>query len=269
MSYVNPALERLSTKKLSKARIEKELDKHYQSLELFLRGVENNNWSMIVNGPAGSGKSEIVKEVLGDHDDCLKVSGSMSAVMLYTYMHKMKKKGQILIIDDTDKVLEDIECLEVLKAGLGSSGAIDWSKYSNALQKTKTPKKFTYQGRMVIITNKSFKTQTEHSTQMTRLQEAQSPLLSRVQYFRAGLPNAEWQIEALKFYQKREKLLCFQDEFGKQRVPMKVQNLLIKYISDNRDEVREISFRTLANLLELYEQDDKNWEMMANASLWH
>ena len=104
---------------------------------------------------------------------------------------------------------------------------------------------------------------------MTRMQEAQLPLLSRCQYFRAGLPNAEWSIEALKYYQKLEKILCFQDEEGKINVATSVQNKLIKYVENNSEDIREISFRTLANLLVLYEQDSKHWEMMANASLWH
>lgn len=269
MSYVNPALQRLSVKKLSKKKIREELKNHYSSLEMFLEGVGQDKWHLIVNGPAGSGKTEITKEVLEHHPHVLKVSGTLSAVRLYTFMHQMRKKGHVLIIDDTDKVLEDVECLEVLKAGLGSEGEIDWSKYSQALAKDNIPKKFTYRGRIVIITNKSFKTQTDNNQNMTRMQEAQLPLLSRCQYFRAGLPNVQWQIEALKYYQEEEKILCFQDNKGNVVVPISVQNKLIKYVEDNAEEIREISFRLLANLLVLYEQDSKNWEMMANASLWH
>lgn len=269
MSYVNPALQRLSVKKMSKKKIREELENHYKSLEVFLQGVAQDKWHLIVNGPAGSGKTEITKEVLEHHPNVLKVSGTLSAVRLYVFMHQMRKKGNVLIIDDTDKVLEDIECLEVLKAGLGSDGHIDWSKYSRALKDENCPKQFTYEGRIVIITNKSFKTQTDGNQNMTRMQEAQLPLLSRCQYFRAGLPNAEWSIEALKYFQKQEKILCFKDENGEIDIPIAMQNELIQYVQDNSEDMREISFRVLSQLRVLWEQDSQNWKMLANASLWH
>jgi len=267
MSYVNPALMRLSTKKLSKKKIKEHLKEHYDTLEMFLKGVGNDKWHLIVNGPAGSGKTEITKEVLSKHKHILKVSGTLSAVRLYVFLHQMRKKGHVLIIDDTDKILEDVECLEVLKAALGKDGEIDWSKYSQALAKENVPKKFTYNGRMVIITNKSFKTQTD--TTMTRMQEAQLPVLSRCQYFRAGLPNIEWQIEAIKYYQGLNKIHCFQDNKGKMVISKNIQNKLIKYIEDNSDNLREISFRLVSNLYDLYVENPRNWQMMANASQWH
>ena len=39
---------------------------------------------------------------------------------MFVELQKAKEKGQITIVDDTDKILEDSECLDLLKGCLDS-----------------------------------------------------------------------------------------------------------------------------------------------------
>jgi len=262
--YVNPVLAKLAPKISSQDEIRKALDEHYDALVMFLEGVGNDRWHLIVNGPAGSGKTEFTSDVLGGMDNISiqRLSGTMSAVKLFTHLYKYRKKGQVTIIDDTDRILEDTECLEVLKASLDSHGkkAVDWSKYSVALGKENTPTSFIYEGRCVIITNKII--QTRMSTTPTKQQQQLAPLISRCNYFRAGLPSRDWEIEVLKMFMDGDRIRVFTEG----NISKEVQKEIISFIEDNADDIREVSFRTVKQLLELYVANPNHWKNMAFAS---
>ncbi len=262
--YVNPVLAKLAPKISSRDEIRKALNEHYDTFVMFLQGVGNDKWHLIVNGPTGSGKTEFTSDILGGMDDISiqRLSGTLSAVKLYSHLYDYRKKGQVTVIDDTDRILEDTECLEVLKAALDSQGkkAVDWSKYSVALGKANTPDSFIYEGRCIIITNKII--QTRSTTTPTRQQQQLLPLISRCNYFRAGLPSRDWEIEVLKMFMDEDRIRVFNES----KVSKEVQKEIISFIEDNADDIREVSFRTVKQLLDLYEADHSHWKNMALAS---
>ena len=262
--YVNPVLAKLAPKISSRDEIRKALDEHYDALVMFLEGVANDKWHLIVNGPTGSGKTEFTSSVLKrmDNISVQNLSGTLSAVKLFSHLHDYRKKGQVTVIDDTDRILEDTECLEVLKAALDSQSkkSVDWSKYSVALGKANTPDSFIYEGRCIIITNKVI--QTQSTTTPTKQQQQLLPLISRCNYFRAGLPSRDWEIEVLKMFMDDDRIRVFKEG----NVSKEVRKEIIDFVEDNADDLREVSFRTVAQLLELYTANKSHWKNMALAS---
>ena len=120
MSYVNPYLAKMDISKLKPEEITDALDNHYTQLRKFVKGVCDDKFHLIVNGDAGMGKTEITNEVVEKNvkGQPFSISGTISPVKLYGKFQDARKKGQVLIIDDTDKILEDQESLEVLKGVL-------------------------------------------------------------------------------------------------------------------------------------------------------
>lgn len=280
MSYVNPKLAKMDISSLSAKEINEALDQHFTALRKFVGGVVNDRFHLIVNGDAGMGKTETVGDVLDaalkDKKSPLKkverISGTVSAVMLYGKLQDCSKKGSVLVIDDTDKILEDTECLEVLKAALDtkSDKTVDWTKYSSVLNKKNLKTSFKYEGRCIIITNKSLRTAPSETP--TTIQQRIAPLLDRVHYFRAGVPSNQWKIAAIRMHQKGYKskdksqdityqLRCFKG------LDVKVQNKIVNWLDKNQDDLRGVSFRTCATLKDLIAEDEDFWEILAESSL--
>ena len=89
-------------------------------LALYCATAEENNVEL--KNLQGTTQNDIIKEYsTRTKTVCGKISGTLSAVDLFQRLHKFRKKGQALIIDDTDKILETTESLEVLKSALGLS----------------------------------------------------------------------------------------------------------------------------------------------------
>jgi hypothetical protein len=267
MSYVDPILEKRALESLKPQEIHDALGLHYARMTKFVEGVAKDKWHLIVNGPAGVGKTEVVNSVL-KNKSLVKlrpnfISGTISAVRLFELLHKHRKREQITVIDDTDKILEDTECLELLKAALDTQNkSINWTKFSTALGKTNTPDEFTYEGRIIIITNKLLRT--VENANPTRHQQQLLPLMSRCMYFRAGLPMS-WRIHALRYFHKIGEIRIF-DESG---VSKESQNEILDFIEKYQDDLREVSFRTLVLLVSLKNEEPDFWEEMALASLGH
>ena len=274
-----PVINSINYNPKNKKKNREALTKHYDRLERMVTGVANNGWHLIVNGPAGSGKTEYVCDILMgmwndgkknrelEHEPIM-LSGTMSAVLLFATLYHNREKGKVIVIDDTDKILEDTECLEVLKASCDTKGSkhVSWKKYTNALRDLNAQDTFEYHGRIIIITNKNMRTVAGETP--TVWQTRVLPLFSRFQYFRAGLKN-NWAMEAVKMFadpnELRFNLRCFDDA----KVSEKDRKVLINWMVNNQDYLREISFRTVASLVALHKEEPEFWEDLAASSLFH
>ena len=273
MSYVNPLLAKENFSKLDTAEIYEALDEHYTSLRKFVRGVSEDKWHLIVNGDAGMGKTETVNDVLNNIDNVRveSISGTVSAVMLFGKLQECSSPKNVLVIDDSDAILEDTECLEVLKASLDSKEdrMVDWTKYSTVLAKKNLKTKFEYQGRVIIITNRML--QTAPTEIPTVKQQKIAPLLSRVHYFKAGVPNNDWKIAAIRMhaerYESKVEKGCTYELRCLKGVEETVKLEVIDWLDTNKNELREISFRTVKTLIDLHEEEPDFWKTLAYASL--
>lgn len=271
---VSPELLELSNKGLEPDEIQSELHEHYNDIEDLISGVAENQFHLIINGSPGMGKTEFTKDVLRKYNTKIRkpnfLSGTASGIKMFIELQRAKEDGQITVVDDTDKVLEDTECLDLLKGCLDSQGEkeVAWTKYSQAIKQEDMKNKFVYNGRLIIITNKKIKNIQDDSPSISRLKL--DPVMSRCQYVRAGLPNNQFKIEAIKMfwngYQRhsRYQLRCFK-ETG---VPDEVQKKMIQFLEDNQDKFSELSFRTVAKLCDLWKFKPDRWDRLAKTSMF-
>lgn len=303
MSYVDPILAKNANETDSKKRVEA-LDKHYDRLRRYIKMVTRGEGrSLIVNGDAGMGKTEFTSDIIEEYAEqsksvCGFLSGTLSAVDLYARLYHHRKEGQVLVIDDTDKILENTESLEVLKAATDNkkNPKLTWGKaYSSHLNKMNVQTEFDYHGKVIIITNKMLRTAPDNNPTIT--QQRVQPLMSRVNYFRAGLPNNQWKIEAIKMFASGKKsehsdtiyeLRCARhirdvetdDTLESIRIDpnilsdkpvsdrqKQILDEIIEFMENHQDELRELSFRTVANIIEIRNQEPDYWEDMTLANL--
>ncbi len=274
MSYVSPFLAQYDITRLPEEQVFDILDQHYTQLRKFVQGVCNDKYHLIVNGDAGMGKTEITNDVVETFtvkNRIVPVSGTMSPVRLFAKLQEAQHKGHILLVDDTDKVLEDQESLEILKGVMDTrkDKVVDWEKYSTALRKSNKVTSFKFEGRVIIITNKMIRTAPDETP--TVQQQRILPVLSRAHYFKAGVPSTQWKIAAIKMHMNHYKsrhedgyeyvLRCFLN------LHPETQDEILQWIEEKQNNLREISFRTCAMLRDLQEEEPDFWKNMALSSM--
>lgn len=261
MSYVNPILARQVATHQTTEEISNALDRHYATLEKFILGVAHDRYHMIVNGPSGCGKTEYTRKVLDNcKSNAIIVSGTMSPIKLYAALYQCRKPGQVLVIDDTDTLLEQVESLEILKAALDSqkNKPVAWKKYSTLLAREGMPDEFVYHGRLIIITNKHLSTNDN-----TKMGSQLMPVRKRFQYFPAGLPSKEWEVLAMKKFVDAGEVRVF-NEAG---LTKEQQDDIMLFVEENADDLGRISFRSLVQCVELFQAHGDDWKDMALISL--
>ena len=156
---------------------------------------------LIINGPKGGGKTSLLAMTLQHlNADFYVVNGTITAPvlwrMLYTYA---RKPDQILVIDDTDVVFNDVEMSDMLKAALDGKGKeIHYGKAGSAfLRAHNIPSQFSCRGRIAFISNMNM-----DRTTMTKKQAATlSPIRDRCEYVKIGLTPA-WNAVAMRVFYK-------------------------------------------------------------------
>ena len=278
---VSPDLLELSTQNLDEKTIQEELHEHFNDIEDLICGVAENRFHLIVNGSPGMGKSEFTKDVLKKYapkneyqNAPIKrpqfLHGTASGIKMFIQLQKAKDDGHITVVDDTDKVLEETECLDLLKACLDSQGEkeVSWTKYSTAIKQEDVKERFVYNGRLIIITNKKIYRQQDSNATISRLRL--DPVMSRCQYVAAGLPNNDFKMAAIKMFwtgykdHSRYALRCFREK----EIPKNIQEEIINFMSENQDRFSELSFRTVAKVCDNYLHRPERWKRLTKTSMF-
>ena len=291
MSFIDPLLARIDISELTQEYRWDALDGHYDRLRKFLMMVAKGKKSLIVNGDAGMGKTEFTSEIIEEYaktnkKKCGKNSGTLTAVELYVKLHKFRKEGEVFIIDDTDRIFDTVESVEVLKAALDTTTknkSVNWGKaYSTHLARHKCPTEFKYEGRVIIITNRNIRSAPTQTP--TAKQAMIAPLKSRMGYFPAGLPSNEWKIEALRMFAaghqskkdptaskyelrcRKDIILHPKDKTTSAKIghtpysdQTKVLDEIINFIAEHQDDLTEISFRTVFQAIGYRNEYPDDW----------
>jgi hypothetical protein len=138
-----------------------DIEKKYSNLERFIEQMaEGNVKSLIINGPAGVGKtysatSFIQKYSKNKHKT---FKGHMTNLSLYCEQYRHKSPGQILVLDDIDSIMSSIQGLNILIASMDTSKqrTISWESSTAILTRLDVPKSFDFNGSLVLISNTGF-----------------------------------------------------------------------------------------------------------------
>jgi hypothetical protein len=255
MTYYADYLDKDPTTLSDKER-RQAISKHYNSIASIVDSFVSKKLSkrgLIVNGPAGGGKTEVVRQsldVIGANYHLLK--GTLSAPELFIRIHNhAKNPNQILVIDDTDICFDDVEMSDILKAALDpNSGNMYYGKKSHYLISMGVPQEFKCEGRIILITNKPLKT-----TFMTaRTQQRIKPILDRCLYVPAGL-NDNWTAVAMNLLHQvgRVRILANSGLSDSE------QNEIIEFITKNYKRFNGLSFRSIQTCIDMRRIDSNNW----------
>jgi replication-associated recombination protein RarA len=217
--------------------------------------------SVIVSGPGGLGKSYTVNEALEDsgledismldpedrafidkESTYQVVKGYSTAKGLYRTLYE-NREG-VLVFDDCDSVLKDTTSLNLLKAALDSydQRIISWRA---DLKDADLPQVFEFKGRIIFISNMP----------STALDQA---ILSRSMVVDLSM-NTSQKVERMRY-------LLEQDGFMPEYTD-KEKSESLDLIDTLKDEVKELSLRTLIQVTKIRRSAGKNWQDLAEYTI--
>lgn len=258
MAYFVDTLNRnpdLVSAKQQKAAI----NQHYDSISTMVTSFVQGGLvkrGLVVNGPAGGGKTEVVRQTLdaqGCHYHLLK--GTLSAPELFIRIYKhAKDSNQILVIDDTDVCFEDVEMADILKAALDPSGGeMYYGKRSHYLRHDGVPQEFRCEGRIILISNKPLKVE----SMAVKTQQRIKPVLDRCLYVPAGLDDA-WTAVAMRLLYAAGRVRVLVES----KVNSKIKDEIIDFVTQEYTRFNGITFRTIHTCLDMYAIDPKDWRQL-------
>lgn len=246
-----------ATPQVTDEELLEEINDQFEILEKMTDAVARGRVNgLIVSGGPGLGKSHGVEKVLRDYVVQAElaslpcpvdfVKGSMKGIGLYQTLYNNKNHRDVIVFDDTDSILDDEECLNMLKTVLdtGEKRCLSYRKNSAVLKKEGIPQSFEFNGAIIFITNVDFRN--ERSKKKAAHLEA---IMSRCHYIDVGLRNTREKF--LRINQVIEQGLLKKYDLEKGLV-----GEIIDFMQEHADNLREISLRTVLKIADLIELVD-------------
>lgn len=215
--------------------------------------------SLIVNGHPGIGKTHSVKKYL---ETCAKgnylvIQGRITLMSLYAALYAYRSAGKVLVLDDVDSIFSDIQGLNILKAAMDTTDTrkIYWASTTGKLNTMGLPDNFIFNGGVILISNIGFGGGSSRLvTHLTALKDRSF-----------CVPVADSGDDSLF------KQICYmvleRNLMTDLHVDPDNQMMLLDYIDRNKDNLNTVSLRTVVKLVDIFNIDPQNWEVMANQGL--
>jgi hypothetical protein len=227
---------------------------------------QGNIRAMIVSGPPGVGKSYGVEDVLfrdglfdtlGERKPKYEiVKGAMSSIGLYSKLYEFSEKGNVIVFDDCDSILQEDLSLNILKGALdsGKKRVISWNTDSRILRSEGIPDRFEFKAGAIFITNIKF----EH-VRSKKLRDHLDALESRCHYIDLEMDTTREKILRIEQIVQDGMLDPYEFDDG-------VKEEIVQFIKTNKDYVRELSLRMVLKIADLKKSFPVNYQAMARTT---
>jgi hypothetical protein len=254
----------IPVKKESVAEIRTKLSDRFEALEVMSEATGRGiNRSLIVSGPAGLGKSFTVEQKMAMLErqgySVTYIKGYVRPLALYKLLYECRSSKSILVFDDSDSVFYDDVSMNLLKGACDSTERRVLHWLSKSLEKEEDeegesiPEKFEFQGSIIFITNYDFDNMIASGSKLAPHFEA---LVSRSMYLDLAMKTK------MDYFVRIQQVV----EGGMLRdrgLNAAETTMLMEFIRNNLDGLRELSLRMVVKLSNLYKMDKSNWQKLA------
>jgi len=202
--------------------------------------------SMIVSGPAGTGKTYTIEGLLESAAEEGKIGyeaihGFVRPSGLYRMLWENREPNQVILLDDADSVFADEVTLNLLKAALDTTKrrVISWrsEKKFETSDGDLIPNSFEYKGSIIFITNLNF-----DSMLHGKMGPHFAALISRSYYVDLNMATNR------EFMLRIKDVLANTDMANTIGLTKNQTSDLMQFVEDNYDKLRELSLRMVLKL---------------------
>lgn len=192
--------------------------------------------AMIFLGSAGIGKSFLTRQVLARLNvNFVESRGVNSPLGLYEFLYENRDEDKVIVFDDTCGLINSPFAYSIL-LGILWEGIATWNSTSDKL---KVPKKFIFNGKIIIIANK--------------LEGENSEVVkSRCLTYELKM--------------NRDELIEMMYEIAKnkhEKLSLKERNDIVDFIKENTNKSMRFDLRTQQKIEQLYLYDKNNWKELS------
>lgn len=258
------AREANKPKPKSDSKILSDVKERFEILSLLTKGtIAQNIRAMVVTGAPGVGKTYTVEQILERQakDKHEIVRGTLSAINLYMLAWKYRHPGNVIVLDDADDIFHDEDALNILKVLCDTSAnrTVSYRKEAHQLKEQDIPQSFPFNGAMVFISNVDFQKFVDEGK--NKFAAHMGALMSRSLYLDLQIHDRKSLGVWVAHIAESGRI------FDREAVPQHLRKPILNFIKDNRDNLRELSIRTLMKLCGLAKDNPARWESMARVLL--
>jgi hypothetical protein len=244
--------------------METRIAERYETMETLIGAVANNTVnSLVINGGAGLGKSHTVNKVLnrinsGDanyvfHRGYLKNTG------LFRLLWDNREAGQTIVIDDCDKIFGDEDSLNMLKSALElrQKRLVCWGSEKVFVDEEGEviPRYFDYEGSIIFLSNLDF-------SGMANGTNKNAP---HIQALESRSLVLDLKIRTKREYMTKIKMTVRDGMLREKGLTAHDEQIVMDFLTENVDNLKELSLRMCEKVAALYMMDKKGWEKLARS----
>jgi hypothetical protein len=236
-----------------------------------LAAIQGDVRAMIVTGPPGVGKSFGIEKTIESLDVMIKMElldpstvnmdapkvmekvSMASPLGLYQLLWEYREPGSLLVLDDSDGILYDETCLNMLKAATdsGRRRRLVWRTESKVLEERGIDSQFDFEGSIIFVTNLDFE------NTKGKIGEHLKAIVSRCHYLDIGIHDLHEKFLRCKQI-VRDGML---DRYKFTDVQI---DEILTYIESNKRNLRELSLRMVCKIADLVKMDPHGWRNFAD-----
>jgi len=246
------------------SEIEAKLKDRFEALEIMSEATGCGvNRALIVSGPAGLGKSFTVEQKMAELEkkghNITYIKGYVRPLALYKLLYENRQPKSVIVFDDSDSVFYDDVSMNLLKGACDSTDRRVLHWLSRSLEREEgqdgesIPEKFAFEGSIIFITNYDFDAMIASGNKLAPHFEA---LVSRSHYLDLAMKTKMDYIVRIKQVVRAGML-------RKNGMDESETILILQFIENNMDRLRELSLRMVLKISTLYKMDKVNWQKLA------
>jgi len=238
-----------------------DLETRYNSVESYIEKIATGQMrSLIVNGPAGVGKTFSVESYLKKYSEGRYkiVTGHMTPLALYFNLYYHREPNQILVLDDIDSIFKKIEGVNLLKAAMDTTAVrkVSYESSTGKLSTGNIPPSHEFKGGVILVSNIGFE-----NTSKNTLGVHLDALKDRSYSITISDRSKDSCFRQICFMVIKKNML------RDRKLTQKQIYSLLEYIEINLEELNRVSLRTVIKLADLIKVCPENWIDMANSGL--
>jgi hypothetical protein len=240
-----------------------DVKERFDILDILTKGtVAQNIRAMVVTGAPGVGKTHTVEQILSNSGTPHEiVRGTLSAINLYMLAYEYRHAGNVIVLDDADDIFHDEDALNILKVLCDTSAnrVVSYRKEAHQLKEADVPQAFTFNGAMIFISNVNFQKFVDEGK--NKFAAHMSALMSRSLYLDLQIHDRNTLGVWVQHIAESGRI------FDREDVSADLRQPILDFLKTHRDDLRELSIRTLMKLCGLAKNNPTGWSGIARVLL--